>query len=82
VADRAAPASGPALAPLLGTGRGQLPATGGTGRDPDAAQQVQGRLRMLMGRIRLGVHPRYLLTGLVVCEAGTVAAAASLVPEL
>src|SRR5688572_30628553 len=39
VADRTAPASGPALAMLLGAGRGQLEPAGGTGRDPDAAQQ-------------------------------------------
>ena len=35
---------GPAFAALLGAGGGQLVAAGGTGGDPDAAQQVQGRL--------------------------------------
>src|SRR5215217_3401863 len=51
IADWAAPAGRPTLTTLLGAGAGQLPAAGGTGRDPDAAQQMQGRLRMPVGRV-------------------------------
>src|SRR5512132_772225 len=71
VADRAQPAAGAALAAGLAAGAGQLPAAGRAAGDPDAAQQVQGRLRMGVGRVGLRVHPRDLLTGLVVREAGT-----------
>jgi hypothetical protein len=71
VADRAAPAGGPAFAAGLGAGRGQLEPAGGAAGDPDAAQQMQGRLRRGLGRVGLGVHPRDLLEGLVVREAGT-----------
>jgi hypothetical protein len=60
-----------ALAAGLGAGGGDLEAAGGAAGDPDAAQQVQGRLRMGVDRIRLRVRPRDLLTGLVVREAGT-----------
>jgi hypothetical protein len=53
VANRAASAGGPALATLLGTAGGELPAAGRAAGDPDAAQQVQGRLRMLVGPVGL-----------------------------
>ena len=36
----------------------ELPAAGRAGGDPDAAQQVQGRLGMRSGRVGLRVHPR------------------------
>jgi hypothetical protein len=43
-ADRASPAAGALLATLLGAGGGELVAAGGTGGDPDAAEQVHGWL--------------------------------------
>jgi hypothetical protein len=57
VADRAAPAGCPALATLLGAGRDELEPAGGAAGDPDAAQQVQGWLGTLVGRVGLRVHP-------------------------
>jgi hypothetical protein len=47
MADRAATPGGAAFAAGLGAGAGELVAAGGAAGDPDAAQQVQGRLRML-----------------------------------
>src|SRR5215211_3326667 len=58
VADGAAPAGRAALATLLRPGRGELPAAGGAAGDPDAAQQVQGRLRVAVRRVGWAVHPR------------------------
>src|SRR5215211_9531556 len=49
VADRAQATAGAALAAGLCAGRGQLEPAGRAAGDPDAAQQVQGRLRMGMG---------------------------------
>jgi hypothetical protein len=43
-ADRATPKAGPLLATLLGASGGELEATAGAGGDPDAAEQMQGRL--------------------------------------
>src|SRR5215208_1142238 len=51
VADRAQPAGGAAFAAGLAADAGELPAAGGTGRDPDAAQQMQGRLRRRPARV-------------------------------
>ena len=57
VADRATPVSGSPLAALLGAGGAQREPAGGTGRDPDAAQQVQGWLGLDRGTVLMhGAH--------------------------
>ena len=56
----------------LGAGAGELVAAGGAGRDPDAAQQVQGRLGDGGGSGRVRVHPRDLLKGSWCARPGRV----------